>query len=98
MKRVIFYLAAFFIIAPVLKNFTDILTDNTTGILYLAADNMTVNGVANPAGDYLLLLWQFFPWFVGAFVIFELFRWIGGRKPPKGQEPQEPRPPIFFSR
>jgi hypothetical protein len=91
MKRVIFYLAAFFIIAPFLKQYTDILTDNTTGILHLAADNMTVNGVVNPAGNYLLILWQFFPWFLGAFVIFELLRWIGGRKRREQEQQQEGR-------
>ena len=62
-----------------LKMYTDIITGDT-GILHLAADNMTVSGVHNPAGDYLLLLWQILPWGIGAFVIVEVLRWIGGRK------------------
>ena len=92
MKRFIFYICAFFIIVPVLKMFTDTLTDNTTGIIYLAAENMTIydnatGGLAiNPTGNWLLVLWQAFPWGIGAVIIFELFRWIGGRKRDKNQQ------------
>lgn len=86
MKRFIFYVAAFFIIAPVLKMYSDILTDNTTGILYSAAGSMAVNGESNPAGSYLLLLWQIFPWAFGIFIIVEMLRWLGGRKPPKQEQ------------
>ena len=89
MKRFIFYLAAFFIIAPCLKMYSDILTDNTTGILYNAANNMTVNGASNPTGAYLLLLWQIFPWAFGAFIVVEILRWLGGRKPPSQQQKQQ---------
>jgi hypothetical protein len=85
-KRFFFYLCAFFIITPVIKQFGDILTDNTTGILHLAADNMTVNGVVNPAGNYLLLLYRMLPYIIGIFIIVELFMWLGGRKKNKEQQ------------
>ena len=67
--------------------YTDILTDNTTGPLYIAADNYTINGAPNPLGHYLLLLWEAMPWLIGIIVIIEIFRWAGGRKQNKQQQP-----------
>ena len=86
MKRFIFYLFTFFIVAPCLKLYTDTLTDNTTGPLYLATANFQINGVSNPLGHYMLLLWELFPWLAGIVVLVELLRWVGGRKQDKNQQ------------
>jgi len=89
MKRAIFYSFMFFIGIPCLKMYTDVITtDNITnpGILYTAGKAMAINGVHNPAGDYLLLLWQVLPWALGVFIVVEVLRWIGGRKKDKEQQ------------
>ena len=86
MKRAIFYSFMFFIGIPMLKMYTDTLTDVNTGILYIAGKAMAINGVHNPAGDYLLLLWQVLPWALGVFIVVEVLRWIGGRKKDKEQQ------------
>jgi hypothetical protein len=86
MKRFFFYIFCFFVIVPSIKLYTDIQTDNTTGMIYTAAKAMEINGVHNPVGDWLLLMWQWYAWLLGIVVLFELFRWIAGRKQEKDQQ------------